>query len=136
MATIEITSDPNRMDVATIHGFLSGTYWAQGRTREQVAQTIRHSVPFGLFLDGQQTGFLRVVSDQTVFAYLMDVFVLPEYRGNGYARRLLSHAMDDDRFTDVSTWLLKTKDAHGLYERLGFVVVPDAERYMVRTGKL
>ena len=135
MAEIEITSDPQRMDLAVIHEFLSQTYWARGRTLDQVAQTIRHSVPFGLFLDGHQIGFLRVVSDQTVFAYLMDVFVLPEHRGNGYARQLLSHAIQDERFVGVSTWMLKTGDAHGLYAQHGFVVVPDAELYMVRTGR-
>ena len=131
--TIEISVDKSKMDVDLIQGFLSKSYWAEGRTIEQVRATIDNSIPFGLFFNGQQIAFARVVTDRVVFAYLMDVFVVPEHRGHGYASRLLKYILNYPEIARVQTWLLKTKDAHPLYEKMGFVVVNDAERWMIRS---
>jgi N-acetylglutamate synthase-like GNAT family acetyltransferase len=131
---IEISSDRNRMDISLIHDFLTRTYWAEGRSVSQVRRSIEHSIPFGLFLNETQIAFARVVSDQTVFAYLMDVFVVPEQQGFGYAQRLLKHIMSRPEFSSVGTWMLKTRDAHGLYEKLGFQQVDEPELWMVKTG--
>lgn len=127
----EISTDPSRLDLAMIQRFLSQTYWAEGRTIEQVRATVENSVPFGIYLDNRQIGFARVVSDRVVFAYLMDVFILPEHRGNGYAAQLMQYVLDCEELSQVKTWTLKTRDSQFLYEKFGFTAMDDAERLMV-----
>lgn len=131
---IEISSDPDRLDVGVIHRWLSEkSYWARGRPMETVAQSIAHSLCFGVYLDGRQVGFARVVTDRTTFAWLADVFILDEYRGRGYGKALVRAILDDPELQGLRRWLLATKDAHGLYAQYGFTpVAPD--RFMERRG--
>src|SRR6185436_6239523 len=82
-AEFEVSTDPARLDVDLIHGFLQTSYWAKGRRRSVVERSISNSLCFGVYMAGRQVAFARVVSDRAVFAYLMDVFVLPEFRGRG-----------------------------------------------------
>lgn len=127
---LAISSEADDMDVAMIHAFLTTTYWATGRTQEQVATSIRHSQPYGFFLDKKQIAFARVLSDKVAFAYVLDVFVLPSFRRQGYATRLLEHILNDRSFADVRVWLLKTRDAHEFYSRLGFTTLPAPDDFM------
>ena len=76
----EISTDPARLDIEVIHGFLRHSYWAEGRKRSVVERSIKNSLCFGVYLAGRQVAFARVVSDRAVFAYLMDVFVIPEFQ--------------------------------------------------------
>lgn len=87
---ISVSTDKPRLDIGLIHSFLTTTYWAKGRTLEQVKATIEHSVCFGLYVDGAQVGFARVATDRTVFAYIMDVFIIESHRGQGLGKLLLS----------------------------------------------
>lgn len=80
---IEVSTNKSRLDVPFIQNFLKDIYWAAGRTIEEVQTTIDASVCFGLYLDQKQIGFARVITDYVVFAYVMDVFVDANYRGNG-----------------------------------------------------
>src|ERR1022692_843589 len=86
---IEVSTDKSKLDLPVIHNFLTNSYWASGRTMAQVKKSIENSTCFGLFLNQKQIGFARVASDQVAFAYLMDVFVLEEFRGKGYSKILL-----------------------------------------------
>lgn len=128
-----ISDDKEQLDIPLIHRFLTETYWANGRTEEEVRTTVKHSLCFGGYLDGQQIAFARVISDQLVFAYLMDVFVLPEHCGNGYATKLLRHVIECPRLKKVSKWLLKTQDAAPLYRKFGFDPIDDPEVWMSRS---
>src|SRR4051794_35096635 len=87
--SIEISSDPARIDISLVHDFLSSSYWAKGRSREVVERSIEHSLCFGVYENGGQIAFARVITDRAVFAYLADVFVVPEHRGRGIASLLL-----------------------------------------------
>src|SRR5439155_1122793 len=92
-----ISTDPRRLDLDLIHDFLSGSYWAAGRSRERVACSIEHSLPFGLYHPGGQVGFGRVVTDYVVIAYLADVFVLEAHRGKGLGGWLVETALGETR---------------------------------------
>jgi GNAT superfamily N-acetyltransferase len=85
-----ISDDKSKLDVELIHNFLTTSYWAKGRTIEEVKKSIEHSICFGVYKGGKQIGFARIVTDYTVIAYLMDVFILEEYRGNGFSKLLLN----------------------------------------------
>lgn len=127
----QISTDRARLDLDTIHAFLSTSYWANTRTREQTLRAIEASIPFGLYKGERQLGFARVVTDYVTVAYLADVFVLPEARGWGLGHWLIQTALEHDDFRDVRRWVLGTRDAHGLYRRFGFTE-PDAAVLMER----
>jgi GNAT superfamily N-acetyltransferase len=131
MGEVEITTDQSRVDVDVVHNFLSqSAYWALGRPRATVERSIRNSLCFSVFCDGEQVGFARVVSDRAVFAYLMDVFVLPEYRGRGISKTLLRTILDHPDLQNLRLFLLVTRDAHGLYEKFGFRPLAAPEHVM------
>jgi len=127
---IEISTDQARLDIDVIHGFLRTSYWAEGRRRSVVDRAIRNSLCFGVYAGGRQVAFARVVSDRAVFAYMMDVFVIPEYRGRGISKVLMRAVLDHPDLQNLRTFLLATHDAHGLYEQFGFRPLAQPERWM------
>jgi MFS family permease/GNAT superfamily N-acetyltransferase len=126
----EISTDPSRLDVDLVHSVLTASYWARGRPREVVARSIAHSICFGAYVDGRLVGFARVVSDRAVFAYLMDVFVVPEHRGQGMGRALVQAAVGHPELQGLRLFTLRTRDAHRLYSRVGFEAMSHPERAM------
>ena len=128
----EISCDPQRIDVAVVHEFLSSSYWAEGRSRDTVERSIRHSLCFGVYEAGRQIAFARVVTDRAVFAYLADVFVLPEFRRRGISKALMSAILAHPELQTLRGFLLATRDAHGLYEQFGFRALPEPKRMMGR----
>jgi ribosomal protein S18 acetylase RimI-like enzyme len=117
----ELDDDRERIDADFVRRFLAeDSYWAQGRTREVVEGTIAGSARvIGLYHDGEQVGFARVISDGAVLAYLGDVFVDPAHRSRGLGVELVREAVDGGPHRDLS-WRLDTSDAMGLYRKLGF----------------
>jgi N-acetylglutamate synthase-like GNAT family acetyltransferase len=130
MDDLIISDDKNKLDVELIHKFLTTSYWAEGRTLEEVKNSIEHSICFGVYKNDRQIGFARIVSDLTIIAYLMDVFILEEYRGKGYSKLLLKRIFDDVRFKGIKKWILATKDAHSLYACFGFEKLKNPDRLM------
>ena len=126
----EISTEPARLDIALIHHFLSESYWAQGRSREVVERSIRNSLCFGAYVERRQVGFARVVTDRAVFAYLADVFVLPEHRGRGLGKALTQAALNHPDLRGLSVVLLRTRDAHSLYSQFGFQALPRPDEMM------
>ncbi|MFT7682499.1 MAG: GNAT superfamily N-acetyltransferase [Moritella dasanensis] len=127
---IVVYTDKNMMDIFAIHNYISNkSYWGKGRTIEQVAKTIEMSFCFGIFIDGEQVGFTRVLSDTVSFAYVLDLYVLEEYRGKGLSRILIESMLNHEELQTVN-WLLGTNDTHGLYEKYGFAKVEDPNRFM------
>lgn len=126
----EISSDPERMDLAFIHEFLRATYWARDIPREVVERSIRHSLCFGAFRGGQQVGFARAVTDRATFAYVADVFVAPEHRGRGVSKQLMRAVLDHPELQGLRRFVLATHDAHGLYAQFGFKPLANPEHFM------
>lgn len=128
---IRISTNPEEFDILLIHRFLSQeSYWAKGVALSAVRKSIAHSLCFGGFLGTTQVAFGRAVTDLTRFAYLLDFFVLPEYRGRGYGRDLVQAAMSRLRAEGVQSIMLRTADAHGLYEKFGFKRVDESSNVM------
>lgn len=134
-AMIEVSTSKSRLDVPFIQHFLKDIYWAAGRTMAEVQTTIDASFCFGIYLDGQQIGFARVVTDYVVFAYLMDVFITPEHRGKGYSSLLIKAMMEEPQLQQVKIWRLATSDAHFLYEKFGFKALAHPEKMMEKVIK-
>jgi ribosomal protein S18 acetylase RimI-like enzyme len=118
----EISSDPARLDLAVIHGYLARSYWSPGIPREIVERAVRNSLCFGVYHreTGAQLAFTRVVTDHATFAYLCDVFVLEEHRGQGLGKAMMRAAMAHPALAGARRVMLATRDAHGLYRQYGF----------------
>ena len=127
---ISVSTEKNKLDVAFIQDFLKDIYWAAGRTIEEVQTTIENSFCFGIYLDDQQIGFARVITDYVVFAYLMDVFIDEKHRGKGYSSILIDAMMKEPQLQQVKIWRLATTDAHFLYEKFGFKLLEHPEKLM------
>ena len=131
--SIEISADPSRLDIGLIHSFLSEqAYWCLGVPRAVIERAIEGSLCFGAYCAQAQTGFARVVTDGATFAYLCDVFVLPEWRRQGIARRLLAAIDQHPRLQGLRRFLLFTRDMHRLYRAGGFAPLAHPERGMER----
>lgn len=127
------STDRTRLDVDRTHAFLSGeSYWVRGIHRELVERSLANSICFGVYGDGRQLGFARVVTDHVGFAYLADVFVVPEARGQGLGKKLVAFVLAHPDLQRVRRFLLATRDAHGLYAHYGFAPLAAAERFMER----
>ena len=130
---LAVSTDDALLDVERVHRWLSeDAYWARGRTLETVERSLRHSVNVGAYDDGEQVGFLRLVTDRATFAWVCDVYVDPTARGLGVGKLLMAEA---DRLLTtygVRRAMLATADAHGLYARHGFAPLADVDRWMSR----
>jgi ribosomal protein S18 acetylase RimI-like enzyme len=125
-----ISTDPSRIDVDAIHAYLSRSYWAEGIPMEIVARSVDNSLCFGLFESGRQIGLARVITDRATFAYLCDVYVLEECRDRGLGKWLMETVLQHPDLRNLRRFLLATRDAHGLYDRYGFKVLQNPDRYM------
>ncbi len=123
-------------DIETMHRYLStDTYWAKGVSYEVVSRSVANSLPF--LVDDPETGtlaaFARVITDKATFAYLCDVYVAPEYRGQGVGKRLMEGILAHPDLQNLRRFLLFTLDAHGLYAQYGFAPLEFPDRAMART---
>jgi GNAT superfamily N-acetyltransferase len=130
MPAYEFSTDAARLDIDAIHAFLTQSYWSPGIPRATVARAIANSLCFGVFWQGQQVGFARVVTDKTTFAYLCDVYVLDAHRGHGLAKRLMEHVTKHPDLQGLRRMMLATRDAHGLYAQYGFTPLAAPDRIM------
>lgn len=127
-----VSTDPSLLDIDAIHAFLAGSYWSEGVSRETLARSIEHSIPFGVYRGGQQVGFARVITDTDMLAYLADVYVEEAHRGRGLGMLIVEAALAHPDLQEVRRWLLGTRDAHGLYRKFGFEELKRPERWLER----
>jgi GNAT superfamily N-acetyltransferase len=132
-SSFEISTDRSRLDVDLIYRFLSEqSTWAVGISRPVVERSIENSLCFAGFVDGRQVAFARVITDYATFANMVDVFVVPEYRGRGYSKRLVQTIIDHPSLQRLRRFTLSTSDAHSLYSRFGFTPPSKPETLMER----
>ena len=129
---ITISKDKSKLQIELVHQFLTQSYWAKGRTLAQVQTTIDNCLCFGVYENNAQIGFGRVATDYAVFAYIMDIFILPEHQGKGYSKQLMKAIVNAKELKDCKTWMLKTSDAHGLYQQFGFTALKKSDIVMER----
>lgn len=126
-----ISTDASLLDLKAVHRFLSTqSYWCPGIPFEKVERAAAHSLCFGLYHQQKQIGYARIISDLTTVAYLGDVYVLPEYRGQGLSKWLMQTIMSHPDLQGLRRWMLATKDAHGLYKQFGWTPMANPEKWM------
>ncbi len=118
------------MDWDVVFKLLKATYWGENLRREVFDSYVQHSLCFGLFDSATQIGFARLITDYTTFAYLADVIIVEPYRGKGLGVWLVSSILAHPQLQGLRRWMLATRDAHGLYAKLGFTPLAEPSRYM------
>lgn len=128
-----ISTDPTRLDLTVVIDYLQNqAYWAKGRAAAVITRSIQNSENFGLYHGSAQVGFARVVTDYATFAYVCDVFILPDERGHGLGKWLMATMLAHPDLQGLKIWFLYTRDAHGLYRQYGFTELKDPSRAMER----
>jgi GNAT superfamily N-acetyltransferase len=125
-----VTTSPEEQDLEVIHGFLSQSYWAKGIPKITVAKSLKDALCFALLCNGKQIGFARVISDFATIAYLGDVFILPEHRGQGLSKWLMDCITSHPDLQGMRRWILATSDAHDLYAKYGFTALKQPSAFM------
>jgi GNAT superfamily N-acetyltransferase len=129
---IFFSSHNEDMDLDTIFNFVKKSYWGRSRTIEEQQIAMDNSINFGLFFNGNQIAYTRVMTDKVFFAYVLDFFVLENFQGKGLGKLLMSNVLNFSSLKEIDKWMLATKDAHGLYSQFGFEVVKDPSKLMDR----
>lgn len=131
----KISTDNDLLQMDAILDYLvNRSYWAKDRTAEQMEKIFENSLCFGLYKNERQIGFARVVTDFATFAYLGDVYVLPEFQGEGLGKWLMEIISAHPDLQGFRRWVLATRDAHGLYEKFGFTEFKHPERWMEKAA--
>jgi N-acetylglutamate synthase-like GNAT family acetyltransferase len=126
-----ITTDKSKMDIVAIHDFLSKhSGWSDNIPFDKVKTSIDNSLNFGLFHNHKQIGFARIISDFSTIAYLGDIYILENYRGQGLSKKLMDVIMEHPNLQGLRRWILLTSTADWLYEKYGFTKLPKPELYM------
>ena len=126
-----ITTDKSKMDIVAIHDFLSKySGWSDNIPFDRVKTSIDNSLNFGLFRNDIQIGFARIISDFSTIAYLGDIYVLDDYRGQGLSKKLMDTVIEHPNLQGLRRWILLTSTADWLYEKYGFTKLPKPELYM------
>ena len=125
-----ISTEKAELDRSAIHEFLRNSYWATGIPRELLDRSIENSLCFGLYDGKRLVGFARVISDSATFGYLSDVFVVESHRGKGLATWFMETILAHPDLQGIRRWMLATRDAHGLYRKVGFSALSRPERIM------
>lgn len=127
----QIRTGIDAMDRRVIYEYISQSYWAQGISPEILNRALENSLCFGVFTsDGQQVGFARAITDKATFAYLADIFILPEHQGKGLGKWLVQSLLAHPTLQGLRRSMLATKDAHGLYKQFGFQPLTDTSIFM------
>lgn len=130
-ADYTISTDYSKLDLPFIHGFLSReAYWSKNIPYEVVQTAARNSLNFGVYHKNRQIGYARVITDYATIAYLGDVFVIQEFRGQGISKWMLENVMKHPSLQGLRRWILLTSDAHELYKKYGWTEIASPEKWM------
>ncbi len=116
------SSDHNDVDVKKVQSWLCECSWSKAIPISTVEKMIKSSFCVSAFNENnEQIGFSRAITDYCTYAYICDVYVDQDYRGNGIARLMLNIMLevnDFRKFKHLS--LIATPESQSLYESLMF----------------
>lgn len=130
-----ISSDRSMIKIDDVVELLGKSYWAAARSKKIIIKSIENSFCFGVYHNNKQIGFARMITDYATYAYLCDVIIDEEYRGQGIGKELVGYIMEHPELEDVKSLWLSTSDAHKLYEKYGFERVNDISKLMIKRKK-
>ncbi|MGP4038285.1 GNAT family N-acetyltransferase [Gracilibacillus sp. D59] len=126
-----VSDDKDLLDLEIIYNLLKPTYWANDRNKETIKHSIENSFSFGVYLENKQIGFARVVSDQAIFSWILDVVIDSEYQGRGIGSFLMQCILEHPLLKNTK-FALATKDAQPFYETFNFTERPCMVRKLTK----
>ncbi|BAJ01159.1 GNAT family N-acetyltransferase [Shewanella violacea] len=131
MRPIELSDNKSYLDVRKIHLFLCNeSTWAKNISYQLVCKSIENSICIGAYIDKNQIGFSRIITDHATFANLVDVIVWPKFRGQGVSKLLMEAVLNHESVKSVRRFTLATSNAHGLYDQFGFSSLSKPDAFM------
>lgn len=131
-----ISTDKSLIRLEDVFELLRKSYWATARSHEIIIKSIENSFCFGVYHNEKQIAFARMITDYATYAYLCDVIVDEEYRGQGIGKELVGFIIEHPELKDVKSLWLQTSDAHTLYEKYGYERVNDTSKLMIKRRKV
>ena len=114
-----ISDDKSRINLMVVKRLLSNSYWANDRKEGIIAKTIINSHCIGVYYNEVQIGFARIVTDYAVFAWIADIIIDEKHRRKGLGKKIIEFIQNIPEIPKT-TQMLRTKDAHTLYDKYGF----------------
>ncbi|HPL62518.1 MAG TPA: GNAT family N-acetyltransferase [Syntrophales bacterium] len=127
----KISTEKDLLSVKEIHEFLTRNHGAVSRAAEEIEKSIENSLCFGMYCNGRQVGFARVISDFTTVYFLSDFFIMEEFRGKGLGKWMLECITGYSELKNLIGFLA-TRNAHGLYRKYGFRSLRDPRIMMLK----
>lgn len=116
----DLVGDQGAIDADAAHAYLSSSYWSTGIPLATVRRALANSLCVAVRHRGQQVAMARVVTDRATFAYLADVYVLDDHRGQGLSKAMMAYLHAHPELQGLRRWMLMTRDAHDLYRQFGW----------------
>jgi len=123
----EISDDKKKLQLNIIHELLIGTYWAKDRSIQVIEKSVANSICYGVYLKDNMVGFGRVVTDYATMYWVADIVIDEAHRGKGLGKALMN-CIEENQDIEGLMGILATRDAHGLYQKYGFM--QDPEKFM------
>lgn len=127
-----ISDDISLLSIQKIQQLLAQSYWANTRPAGAIELSVKNSICYGVYQHGNQVGFARIVTDYATVYWLCDVIVDEKHQGKGIGKKLIECIVTSEALQGLRG-ILRTRDAHGLYEHFGFI--KDGEHFMVRVTR-
>jgi ribosomal protein S18 acetylase RimI-like enzyme len=127
-----LSTDRARVDQPTVLAMLHDSHWGAAVTAEILARSIANSLCVGVYDGARQLSFARAVTDLSTFAYLTDVIVAENARGQGIGSWMVGEILAHPDLQGLRRIALLTRDAQALYERFGFSTGMATSTYMER----
>ena len=82
--------------------------------------------------DNKLIGYGRIIGDKTIFLYIQDIMVIPEYQskhiGTGIMENLLKQINEYKKINpNIRTYLGASKGKEAFYEKFGFISRPNED---------
>lgn len=125
-------TDKKKLNTTVIHKVLSKNEFTKGVTFDTVKKSIKKSLCFGLYKDGQNVGFARIVSDYATISYISDIFILEEHYTEELYAWMVESILSHPELVDVKNWLVKNNNGYSVYDKFGFEKYDEAQKILIK----
>ena len=82
--------------------------------------------------DDKLIGYGRIIGDKTIFLYIQDIMVIPEYQGKHIGTKVMENLLSKvDEYKKINpnirTYLGASKNKEAFYEKFGFISRPNED---------
>ena len=104
-------------------------------TRENkiIEEALKHTLySLCVYDENKLIGYGRIIGDQTIFLYIQDIMVIPEYQGKkigtGIMNKLIEKINEYKKVNpEIRTYLGESKGKESFYEKFGFISRPNED---------